>query len=293
MNGLFLNNLKSAARTFEEEGILFFPQLFPAEQVTRLHDACEFVLEQFREELQRTNPDAARKAVSMRQLHDSKWHQSTREYFQTIMETIVDPRCLGPVEQIFQGRSLFRATSYFFNPLEGNIEGDWHRDQQFMFGSEEKVKEYFDAPQDIRTDRQTGIQLQIALVETEDIEYVPFSASRYDSPQEYYIRCEDNRAHNREGGMPNAMRVHQRPGDAVIFNAAGLHRGRYYADTPRRTLMLTYTSEGTLLHDQFSRQPWTMEPAYLDGLSPRARVYFEEYVAAYQESWTVDSKTSR
>jgi hypothetical protein len=259
--------------------------LLPPEQTNRLREACDFVLEQFRAELQQTSPDGAGHAINMRQLHDSKWHQSTQEHFQVIMETIADPRCLGPVEQILQGRSLFRATSYFFNPLKENTDGDWHRDQQFMLGSEDKVRKYFNSPQDIRTDQHSGIQLQIALVETEDIEYVPFSAKRYDSPQEYYIRCADDRSHNREAGMPNAMRIHQRPGDAIIFNPAGLHRGRYYADIPRRTLLLTYTAEGTILRDQFSRQPWMLEPDYLDGISARTRAYFEDYISAYRDGW--------
>ena len=114
---------------------------------------------------------------------------------------------------------------------------------------------------------------------------MPFSAKRYDSPQEYYIRCADDRSHNREDGMPNAMRIHQRPGDAIIFNPAGLHRGRYYADSPRRTLLLTYTAQNTKILDNFSRQPWMLEPGYLDGLSSRTRAYFEDFIEAYRDTW--------
>ena len=39
--------------------------------------------------------------------------------------------------------------------------------------------------------------------------------------------------------MPGALRVCLQPGDAVLFNAFGFHRGRYHAANPRRTVMWT------------------------------------------------------
>jgi hypothetical protein len=286
MNGMLLNNLKTPTQIFEDEGILFYPGLITPAEAKRLREACDYVMAQFREELERTRPEVCGEVYNMRHLNDTRWHRDTREHFRVIMETVADPRCLGPVEQIFQGPSLFRSTSYYFNPREGNRDGDWHRDHQFVFDSEEKVREYISQPRDITTEARNGIQLQIALVETEDIEYVPFSAKRYDSPEEYYIRCADDRSHNREGGMPNAMRIHQKPGDAIIFNSAGLHRGRYHADIPRRTLLLTYTARQTELHDFFSKQPWMLEADYFDGLSLRTRAYFQDYIDVYGHTWS-------
>ena len=91
--------------------------------------------------------------------------------------------------------------------------------------------------------RPDGIQLQIALVETSDVEYVPGSHRRWDTDEEYRIRLADGQANSRSNAMPGAVRVHQRPGDAVAFEALGLHRGRYHTDKRRRTFMLTYTSD--------------------------------------------------
>jgi hypothetical protein len=285
MNGLSLNNLKSPHQVFHEEGILFYPKIFEGEELERLRIACEFVLGSFREELQSTDPQNASTAIVMRHLNDPHWHQEHREHWKVLMETVADPRCLGPVEQIFRGPSLFRTLSLFFNPQSGNKEGDWHRDQQFVLPSEVEVKEYFDQVSRGENNVLEGVQFQIALEETEDIEYVPFSAARYDSPQEEYIRCTDDRSHNREGGMPNAMRVRLRAGDAIVFNAAGLHRGRYHADKPRRTLMLTYTPRHKPTYDGYSYQPWILEPGHLNDLSPRARAYFEDFISTYCEFW--------
>lgn len=285
MNGIFVNALKSPRQIYAEEGILFFPQLFEDEELVQLREACERIYEKFMHDLETTAPEKVGGAHVMRHLNDPRYHDENGEDWKLIMEIVADPRCVGPVEQIFGGPSLFYTTSLFFNPREGREEGQWHRDQQFTLKDEEEVRHFFDEMQRTHEAALTGIQLQIALVDTEDIEYVPFSAGRYDSPQEYYVRCADDRTHNKEGGMPNAMRVHQRPGDAVAFNPAGLHRGRYYSEVPRRTLMLTYTPYDVRTDSYFSQQPWMLEPNHLDGLSPRARVYFEEFIAAYRDFW--------
>lgn len=285
MNALLLNTLKSPHQLFLEEGILFYPRIFEGEELARLREASEYVLEQYKDNMEQSDPDGAEKAVSMRHLIDSRWHREHREHWKVLMETIADPRCLGPVEQIFRGPSLFFTTSLFFNPRTGMQEGNWHRDHQFVLPSEEEVKAHYNRSRQDKETNMDGIQFQIALVDNEDVEYVPFSPDRYDSPQEYYYRVADNQSHNREDGMPNAMRIHQRAGDAIIFNPAGLHRGRYHSAIPRRTLMLTYSPRNRVINNYFTNQPWMLEPGYLDGLSPRARVYFEDFIGAYQGYW--------
>jgi len=113
----------------------------------------------------------------------------------------------------------------------------------------------------------------------------PIRRVRFDSPEEYHIRLEDKWAHSREDGMPNAMCMHLKAGDGVIFNPFGLHRGRYHTDKPRRTLMLTYTPLQTPHRDFFSDQPWFEEPGHLDCLSSRAKVYFTEFTEIYRDFW--------
>ena len=285
MNGLALNNLKSPTQIFNDEGILFYPRLFEGEELERLRDACEGILEHYYANARAQNPGGGENAISMRHLNDPQYTPDHPEDWRLIMETIADPRCLGPVEQIFRGESLFRTTSLFFNPRSDSFEGNWHRDHQFVLTDEDAVKAYFAAKQKDGPTTFEGIQLQIALVDNEDIEYVPFSPGRYDSPEEYYYRCADDRVHNTEPGMPNAMRIHQRAGDAVIFNPAGLHRGRYHIDKARRTLMLTYTPRQNPYNDYFSHQPWMLADGHLDAVSPRCRVYFQDFIDVYRDYW--------
>ena len=109
-------------------------------------------------------------------------------------------------------------------------------------------------------------------------------ASPLDTPEEYAVRRADGGGNNREP-IPGAVRIALEPGDAVGFNAYGLHRGRYHADRLRRTFMLTYTDARRLVSDYFSSQPWFRAPGYLDGLAPYERRFFDAFVAAYEQDW--------
>ena len=132
---------------------------------------------------------------------------------------------------------------------------------------------------------KTGVQMQLALVPTEDNEYVPRSHLRWDTPEEYQIRLADGQKNATSNGMPGAIRLTQQPGDVLAFNPMGLHRGRYHCDKPRRTLMLTYTPVSRVTKDYFSRQPWCLQTGYLNGLKPDTRRFFEQFIAAYRDFW--------
>ena len=85
--------------------------------------------------------------------------------------------------------------------------------------------------------------------------------------------------------MPGALRVVLAAGDAVAFNPLALHRGRYHADRPRRTLMLTYTSAVYPRFDYFSDQPWFDVDGYLEGLDMHTAAFFEDFVHQYGNDW--------
>ena len=129
------------------------------------------------------------------------------------------------------------------------------------------------------------MQLQVALVPSADIEYVPASHLRWDTPEEYAIRKAGGGQNNRSNAMPGALRLAAEPGDVVLFNPTGIHRGRYHADKLRRTLMLTYTRASQPYRDYFSRQPWFLQPGYLEPLQPHTRSFFEPFVQTYQDWW--------
>ncbi|MCA1595384.1 MAG: phytanoyl-CoA dioxygenase family protein [Chloroflexi bacterium] len=269
---------RSASWTYENKGILTYPAIFNGDELVRLGRACEYVLEQNLAHIDVNDP-ANRNLHVIRHLEHPQWHTGDRSHWRLLMETVADPRCLQPVEEIFGGASLFRCTSLFFNPRFESAEGDWHRDLQFLLPDEDAVRT------SLRTSPAAGIQFQIALIDNDDVEYVPYSPTRYDLPGEHFFRCADGRSHNTESGMPGALRLSLRAGDGLIFNPNGIHRGRYHTDIPRRTLMLTYTPRDTPCADWFSHQPWMLEPGYLDALSVSARSYFEDFIATYRSGW--------
>jgi len=275
-----MHQLKSIHQQFREEGYLVLPQVFRGGQLEKLRLACDYVLEQFTAHHDQQNP--GEDFNRMPHLNDIRWHQHSREHLHAILETVADPRCLGAVEQIFDGPSLFYATQYFVNPRFSSKEGNWHRDVQFLTKTDAEEKEQL--AQHAR-DGARGIQFQLALVDNDDIEYVPYSANRYDAPEEYHIRKGDGGIHNCEAGMPNALRVELKAGDAVIFNPDGLHRGRYNQHNPRRTLMITYSPQAFPQYTHWSFQPWFLENDYMDGISPRAHSYLQEFVNTYRDSW--------
>ena len=95
----------------------------------------------------------------------------------------------------------------------------------------------------------------------------------------------DKQKNNRSNSMPGALRVVLTAGDAVAFNPLALHRGRYHADRPRRTLMLTYTSAMYPRFDYFSDQPWFDLDGYLEGLDMHTAAFFEDFVHQYGNDW--------
>jgi hypothetical protein len=54
--------------------------------------------------------------------------------------------------------------------------------------------------------------------------------------------------------------------------------------------MLTYAKKEHFPYDIpgdfFTYQPWFEEPGYLEGLSPRATVYFNQFIDKYKNFWS-------
>ena len=274
-----------------DEGCIFVPKLLDDRQVARMRVIGEHVLSQWRIR----NPENGKAGIDdpsslvLRHLNHPAYFVGRRAWLVELLDIVADPRVLETVREVFQDEVLFRCTSLFFNPLEKGRDGNWHRDSQFVTPTEEADRKMVErlAEEVKRTRKQPSIQLQIALVPSEDSEYVPGSHLRWDTPEEYYVRKADGEKHNESNLMPGAVRTHQEPGDAAAFNAFGLHRGRYHADKCRRTLMLTYTAMGApRTSDYFSDQPWCLEPDYLEGVATHTRTFFERFINEYRAFWT-------
>lgn len=275
-------NAHSLHQQWLELGYVVVPQLIAPARAERLREICDHIHAQWRERDPQTGrPGEKPDATVMRHLNHPAYFAQHPEWRIDVLEAVADPNVLAVAAQIFGEPAVFRCTSLFFNPSGIHLDGNWHRDAQFMTKSDEEEKQMvLNAG-----DGGDGMQLQIALLPSEDIEVVPASHLRWDTPEEFAIRKADNGAHNRSNAMPGALRVRQNAGDAVLFNAMCIHRGRYYNDVPRRTLMLTYTRQSAPWFDYFSDQPWFVNPDYLDGLSAHAQAFYQRFIAQYEANW--------
>ena len=277
------------ARQWSAEGCVVVPGIYDPARVERLRGICESILQQWRVR----NPETGQPgggagggddATVMRHLNHPGYFDGNAEALGVVLNAVADDAVLDVARAILQEEPLFRCTSLFFNPLHTSKDGDWHRDSQFMTKTDEAEKAMLARDAEASS---TSIQMQIALVPSDDIEVVPGSHRRWDTDAEYYIRKADGGERKRSNEMPGAVRIALQPGDAVLFNPSGLHRGRYHANRLRRTFMLTFTKTSQPFDDYFSRQPWFLTVGYLEvpGLKPAARAFFERFVATYADHW--------
>lgn len=278
---------ENLAEHWAKEGYIIVRGLFDSERVERLKPLCESILAQWRiENPEKGQPGGSPASNVMRHLNHPGYFRDSPEGRIEILEAAAAPEVLEVGHQLFSEPARFRCTSLFFNPLEDGRDGNWHRDSQFRSETDEEEQ----ALMRERAHPATGVQLQVALISNDDVEFVPRSHLRWDTPEEYHIRKADGEANNRSSDMPDALRIALEPGDAVAFNPMGLHRGRYHVDIPRRTLMLTYrASSSPKVFDYFSDQPWFLEDGYLDGLSDHATTFYQAYIDTYQEDWRTRS----
>jgi len=86
-------------------------------------------------------------------------------------------------------------------PKSNHRDGNWHRDGQFQISDEGEEKKAI-----LKAIKKTtsAVQVQIALIPIEDVEFVPGSHLRYDTVAEYRIRRSDGEKHNTSNDMPGA-----------------------------------------------------------------------------------------
>ncbi len=275
-----MDNIQNYRDTWLQDGVIVVRGLYSPERVALLSEICERVLKAWRTRSPETGDPGEPEANSMRHLNHPAYFEGDPDGLREMLASIADQKALDLCRVLFDSEPLFRCTSLFMNPATQQLDGNWHRDSQFLFADETVERQKILAKHGI----SDHIQLQIALAPSDDIEYVPGSHRRWDTPEEYAIRRADAGANNRSP-IPGAIRIALEPGDAVGFNAFGLHRGRYHSNRLRRTFMLTFTDSRTPISDYFSKQPWFRTPGYLEGLALEERRFFEAFVAAYNTDW--------
>lgn len=271
------------AEHWQQHGYVVVRGLLPPARAADLARIVEPILQQWRT----CNPETGKAgggpdATVMRHLnHPGYFGVNRRQELVQLLQAVADPAVLDVCATILASPPLFRCTSLFMNPQHQSQDGSWHRDSQFHHPDETEERQAIADGGDLGR----SVQLQIALVASSDVEVVPGSHLRWDTPAEYAIRRANDGTNSRANNMPAAVRVELAPGDAVAFNPLALHRGRYHADKCRRTLMLTYTSAAHPRFDYFSDQPWFDEAGYLDGLDPAVQAFFEDFVGHYADAW--------
>lgn len=259
---------------WDENGFVVVPQLFDAARIRELRATCDDVLAQWIE----TSPDprAAANYTNMAFLTEPRYFTKHPERLRLLLDTITDEKIFAVLAEILEGEPLFHNTQYFFNPATETRAGDWHRDQQFDAPDEQTERE--------RMYSHAGIHVHIALVPDDNLEVVPGTHARWDTPEERSIRMGDDGRGKNSDEMPGARRLSLAAGDAAFFSAWGIHRGRYDARRLRRTFDIIYAGDRPC---DWNTPPPTCftRPELLDDLDERSRRFFQRFVEAYRDRW--------
>ena len=222
---------------WRRDGFVVVRGLFSPSRAAQLADHMETIVNQWREcdhggsGAAPANPGAASSIVHP--LHAGYFSEggvSRRRV--RLLEAAADERVLRLGQAILGDRPCFRSLQYMINPTETSMDGNWHRDAPLQSVPVAPVP----TPDEeglLRENTEGGggsggcVQLQIALLPSDDVELVRGSHLVWDTPEQWHVRLADNKAHCRPPGsdhMPRAERIALRPGDALAFNPFGTHR---------------------------------------------------------------------
>lgn len=261
-------NQNSLRNQWNEQGFIVIPQLLETAEVRKLQMICDRIFQDWLQES--STPEQAANFTNLAFLTEPRYFIHHPEELPVLLNAIVNPKILDILNQIVDEDLLFHNTQYFFNPANHTRAGDWHRDQQFDAPDEDTEK--------VRMKQSIGIHVHIALIPDSNLEYIPGSHQRWDTPQEREIRKGLNGKKPNSSAIPNATRIHLNSGDGVFFDAWGIHRGNYIADVPRRTFDIIY---GTLA--DWCPPPPTcfLQPNILQGLTLESQNFFKRLINVF------------
>ena len=265
-------NHETIKNQWNDRGYVVIPQLLGAARVEELRELCDSILEKWIQES--PFPKKAANSTNMAYLTEPRYFSQHPEQLNILLSAIADENIFAVLDCIFDGKPLFHNTQYFFNPASYTRGGDWHRDQQFGAPDEETEK--------LRMQNTVGIHVHIAFLPDDNLEYVPGSQVRWDTPEELEIRKNLNGKKKNSPEIPNATRIHLDTGGAVFFSAWGIHRGNYIADLPRRTFDAIYGTSP----DWYTPPPTCfLQPGVLYNLTPLAQTFFGRFIDTYKDKW--------
>jgi hypothetical protein len=260
--------LEDIVKHWRAHGYAIIPGFLTAHEIDRLRRICDHVLEQVTGE----DPRLAA-ARNIAYLTEQRYFRSREDDLLNLLEFIADERIVSILRHIAGEMPLFHNPQYFCNPTESH-DGEWHRDTQFLAPDEALERQ--------RMKQHIGVHFRVAFLPDRQLEYVPGSEQRWDTPEELSIRKGD---HPTGSDMPGRITIDLAPGDACLFHAWGIHRGTYRSAIPRRTLDIIYGWGG--MCDYAPPRPMCFtDPKLLARLSPHAREFFDHFIHSYQRHWT-------
>ncbi len=270
---------------WREQGYAICRGVFDPERCRRMRSITEKVWQQCMiRDMASGNPGGGQDMTFMFHPNHPDYFRGAPDDLRDLLESGGHQRVRDFARDLHGEDPLYYSNSLWFNPTGTSRDGNWHRDTQFNFPDEAEERARFAA---CSQDFGNGVQIQIALVPSDDVEFVPGSHLRWDTPPENRIRRSENQKHWLSNDMPGAVRIALQAGDAVALNPNGLHRGRYHVDKLRRTFTVTITKESKPDCNSFTRQPWFLKPGYLDGQSPSATAWYRRFIGTYRHSWSI------
>ena len=256
---------------FRENGYVVLPGFLEPARIARLRTICDRVLTHWYAEEPRPG-----RLTNMAFLTEPRYFDGRREELIDLLNLVAAPDVLTALETLDLGEPLFHNTQYFMEAGTEDWAGPWHRDSQFLSQSISVEKQ--------RIAAEPSVHFRLALLDDARLDYVPGSERRWDHHDEEAVR----RKAGGMGAIAGATNIPLRAGDAVIFNAWGIHRGHYGPAPERRTLDLLYVFDEPL---HWAPPPITCfgDATLLDDLTPDARRFFAGFVEAVSPYWTAEA----
>ena len=138
----------------------------------------------------------------------------------TLFNFISSNKLMQLVNAVIPNHAAFMNTQLFFDPYNQELTDFWHRDCQYDHDTENQKKAI----------KETQVMhLRVPLFDELGMELIPETHKRWDTPEEFDVRNEENGRLSNED-LPNAKKIPLAAGDVLVFSADMIHRGIYGMD---------------------------------------------------------------
>lgn len=214
-------------------------------------------------------------------------------WYPEMLELLADPVLLDAWRATVDPEPLLLTASLFMDPplpyaIDAAMQklaapdgaGLWHRDVPDEGDERERADLLSGASR-----RPSSYLVEIALVTSDAFEYVTGSHLRWDTPDELATRKRGTTVAERSLPLPGTQRPLLEPGDAILVDGRGVHRGWYPHGRRRRTITLSYLNADylRLFPEGDDRRRCWAEPVDLERLTSTARRFYQSWQEATAE----------